>query len=112
MVHVIDHSLNGKNHKDADNPTQNSIYTMWIFSEIDNLEYAIEKYMALYMDKSHLKCVVYTFESRCKIPGFARSVIETLSLNNPKTSDNTIDHAGYNNTTIATIRKVISQIPE
>jgi hypothetical protein len=48
---------------------------MYVFTELDNLEYALEKYRLGYMTLNHANRALRTFRSRCLSPLFRESVL-------------------------------------
>lgn len=75
MVAVMEQVAAGHDPKSRENPVGLSIYDMWVFTEVDNLEYAIEKYRLGYMSGKHFDRALATFESRCRTkPAFSQEV--------------------------------------
>jgi hypothetical protein len=71
MVAVVEQELAQKDPRHQSPLVGVSIFGMWVFAELDNLEYAIEKYRLGYMSGENFDRAVATFESRCKyLPGF------------------------------------------
>ena len=67
---------------------------MYVYVEIDNLEYVIEKYLKGYMETKDALRGVTTFKSRCVSEEFRKLVCKQVSL------------AGYKSTTIEIVHKI------
>jgi hypothetical protein len=54
-----------------------SLFDMWVFSELDNLEYVIEKYRRSFIELEHMCRGLHAFKGRCKRdPEFMRKASE------------------------------------
>jgi hypothetical protein len=77
---------------------------MYIFAELDNLEYVIEKYRLGYMRPDQALRGVQAFRSRFQIKGF-RDEIDRLS------KEGLTSHAGYKPATDHVVNKILNTIP-
>jgi hypothetical protein len=74
--------------------TQEIEYTMYFFSEVDNLEYVIEKFKLGYINAIHAARSADTFRVRCRDEQFRKKV------------DELIDNVGYQETTITVAKRL------
>lgn len=64
-----------------DGPRENlkqHLYTMFVFAELDNLEYVLEKYKLGYVRPGLAERAVRAFRSRCADPGFCQEALSWL----------------------------------
>jgi hypothetical protein len=70
---------------------------MYVYVELDNLEYVLEKYTRGYMDAKDAFRGITTFESRCSSPEFRRLACQQVSK------------AGYRSSTIRIVNRICLQ---
>lgn len=52
-----------------------SLFDMWVFSELDNLEYVIQKYRRGYIEPDQMCRALHAFQSRCNDPEFMQRAV-------------------------------------
>ena len=69
-----------------------------VYTELDNLEYAVEKYRLGYMKDEFAHRALKTFENRCQYPEFRRLVLEM------------VDNVGHTDRTANVVRLAIKRV--
>jgi hypothetical protein len=73
-------------------------FDMYIFTELDNLEYVIEKYRLDYMSSAHAVRAKRTFYSRCEQEEFREKALYWVGV------------AGYQPTTVEVVKRICTQM--
>ena len=76
--------------------------TMYVHIELDNLEYAIQKYQIGYMAPELALRALHTFRDRCQYSGFRQALEERLDPGN---------HSDYTDMTTEVVRRVLARTP-
>ena len=75
-------------------------WSMYVYAELDNLEYVVEKYNLGYMQARHALRGLRTFYQRCARPAFRHRALKCARC------------MAYNDTTIRVVRKVCQDIED